>query len=174
MTLSQLSPIDRVNVQTLITFDVNQVEIPQFIVKPKNLPIRDPQDFERLKQIRVYWRYENDTCIMSICDVDFEYNDENLGCKERLCITPSTDRCYVTLSQTIGTFLGGAPTGPAGDRKTETTNDRVRTLGTWCVVFNCSDQSDYKFLDSIYKGLWWGAEAASTSSTTSTLTCCRY
>jgi dynein heavy chain len=92
MTLSQISPLDRVNVQTLITFDVNQVEISQFIVKPKNLPIRDPQDFERPKQIRVYWSYENDTCIMSICDFDFEYNDENLGCKERLCITPSTDR----------------------------------------------------------------------------------
>jgi dynein heavy chain len=45
------------------------------------------RDFERLKQVRVYWSYENDACIMSICDVDFEYNDDNLGCKERLCIT---------------------------------------------------------------------------------------
>ena len=76
--------------QTLITFDVNQVEISQFITKGKNLPIRDPQDFERLKQVRDYWTYENDLCIISICDVDFEYNDENLGFKESLCITSLT------------------------------------------------------------------------------------
>jgi len=54
--------------QTLITFDVNQVEISQFITKGKNLPIRDPQDFERLKQVRVYWTYENDVCIFNCSD----------------------------------------------------------------------------------------------------------
>ncbi|KAG7491786.1 hypothetical protein MATL_G00007500 [Megalops atlanticus] len=150
MLIGQLSPGDRQKVMTICTIDVHARDVVAKIISQK---VENSQAFVWLSQLRHRWDEDKKHCFANICDAQFLYSYEYLGNTPRLVITPLTDRCYITLTQSLHLTMSGAPAGPAGTGKTETTKDLGRALGIMVYVFNCSEQMDYKSCGNIYKGL---------------------
>jgi dynein heavy chain len=113
-----LSKGDRVKIITVITIDVHNRDVVGALVQKK---VESNLDFKWQSQLRYYWLPEERNVNIRICDFSTQYSFEYVGNCGRLVITPLTDRCYVTLTVALRLFLGGAPAGPAGTGKTETT-----------------------------------------------------
>ncbi|XP_037595504.1 dynein heavy chain 9, axonemal isoform X5 [Cebus imitator] len=150
MLIGQLSKGDRQKIMTICTIDVHARDVVAKMISQK---VDNAQAFLWLSQLRHRWDDEVKHCFANICDAQFLYSYEYLGNTPRLVITPLTDRCYITLTQSLHLTMSGAPAGPAGTGKTETTKDLGRALGILVYVFNCSEQMDYKSCGNIYKGL---------------------
>ena len=148
--LGDLTKGERQKIMTICTIDVHSRDVVGGMIQKK---VEANSAFAWQSQLKHRWDDPIGDCFANICDAQFRYCHEYLGNTPRLVITPLTDRCYITLTQSLHLIMGGAPQGPAGTGKTETTKDLGKAIGMMVYVFNCSEQMDYKSCGNIFKGL---------------------
>ncbi|XP_063229306.1 dynein axonemal heavy chain 10 [Bacillus rossius redtenbacheri] len=147
---SELTKNDRRKFNTVLIIDVHSRDIIENFVRDN---VTNAQEFEWEIQLKFFWIKEVDNLIVKQCTGSFEYGYEYMGLNGRLVITPLTDRIYLTITQALSMHLGGAPAGPAGTGKTETTKDLAKALGLLCIVTNCGEGMDFRAVGKIFSGL---------------------
>eukprot|EP00879_Flechtneria_rotunda_P011718 GHRR01012239.1.p1 GENE.GHRR01012239.1~~GHRR01012239.1.p1 ORF type:complete len:1535 (+),score=570.67 GHRR01012239.1:286-4605(+) len=145
-----LNDLQRKSVVALITTDVHNRDVVAALVRQQATSVND---FAWQMQLRFQYDADTDGIVVRQVNARFDYGYEYLGAQPRLVVTAMTNRCYLTLTGALNLKLGGAPTGPAGTGKTETVKDLAKALGVQCVVYNCGEGIDHKFMARYFSGL---------------------
>ena len=147
---SELTSLERMTLSALIVIDVHAKKVIRDLLERG---IDNITDFDWISIMRYYAEGKDLHIVIKMITSKIDYQYEYLGNSGRLVITQLTDRCYRTLMGAYQFFYGGAPEGPAGTGKTETTKDLGKAVAAQCIVYNCSDQITTLSMSKFFKGL---------------------
>lgn len=145
---NNLTKVQRKGLTALITHEVHNKDI---IIDLNEKMVMTTEDFNWRKCLR--YQIEEDRVSVHQVNARLDYGNEYMGVTSRLVITPLTDRCWLTITGALHIKLGASPKGPAGTGKTESTKDLAKGLGVFCLVFNCSEQIEYRVMTRIFSGV---------------------
>lgn len=143
-----LTKIQRMALTALITHEVHRRDIIEGLTE---VGVNSVYDFHWIRCLR--YSMEEDKVQAKQVNSKLEYGYEYEGVTSRLVITPLTDRCWLTITGALHIKLGASPKGPAGTGKTESTKCLAKGLGIFCLVFNCSDQIEFRVMTRIFSGV---------------------
>lgn len=170
LTMTDLSSQQRGLISTLIVLEVHSRDVTSSLLdsSSENYCLV-PSEFGWLKQLRYYWNHDNKEkknansqqdsndllgdLVIRQTNSFFTCGYEYMGISTRLVLTPLTDRCFITLTSALANFMGGAPQGPAGTGKTESTKDLAKAMSIQCLVFNCSEGLNVAAMGKFFIGL---------------------
>ena len=151
--LGDLDVIQRKKCEQLITECVHQRDVIEKLIA---LGADSPTHYMWLLQMRYIYAPKGDfvdRLSIKMANATLSYGFEYLGVPDRLVRTPLTDRCFLTLTQSLCQRLGGSPYGPAGTGKTESVKALGVQLGRFTLVFCCDDTFDFQAMGRIFLGI---------------------
>ncbi|KAF8821953.1 dynein heavy chain family protein, partial [Cardiosporidium cionae] len=140
----------RQRVMCLVVEEIQHRDALEEIATKRNI---ECNSFDWQKQLKYYWKTEENDCVIRQMNAELWYGYEYQTFSSRLVVTPLTERCWLTITGALQLKLGVAAVGPAGTGKTESVKDLAKALGQHCLVFNCSDQIDYKIMEKLFAGV---------------------
>jgi dynein heavy chain len=132
-----MTKLERLKLSNLIVQEVHSRDVADKLYKSNCSSLNS---FDWISQLRYYIDKEPDDeedCIVRHLESRVNYGFEYLGNCDRICVTPSTERCFLTLNSALQNFKVGCVQGPAGVGKTETVKEFGKAFGKIVMVFNC-------------------------------------
>ncbi|ROK76652.1 Dynein heavy chain 9, axonemal [Anabarilius grahami] len=134
MLIGQLTPGDRQKVMTICTIDVHARHVVDRIVGQK---VENSQAFLWLSQLRHRWDERERSAQTSATP---RSSIHSMGNTPRLVITPLTDRCYVTLTQSLHLVMSGAQLVPPAWAKTGAPRTWAEPWASWSMYLTAQSR----------------------------------
>ncbi|EKX37595.1 hypothetical protein GUITHDRAFT_89621 [Guillardia theta CCMP2712] len=147
---SSLTSLLRVKVQNLLLL---QLYLKTCFEEMFNLKVSSPDDFLFLRHVNVFFMSSDEALDVSIAGIRLRYGNEYLGLNNRVVVTPTTDRCFVSFCLCLSSLSCNHFVGAAGSGKKTTIREFARFCGRFFVFFNCSELVDISYMERCFKGV---------------------